>query len=104
MSDSAPAAGGIAPRRVDRGAVRQWGIALFTTALVIAPLAPILLQSLMGKPLYDGIGAFGAANYVRLFTNPELRSAVANSLVFAFLTTALALAIGAGMAIAVGRT
>lgn len=104
MRNAAPAAGSVAPRRVDRGAVLQWGIALFTTALVIAPLAPVLLQSLMGKPLYDGIGAFGAANYVRLFTNPELRSAVANSLVFAFLTTALALAVGAGMAIAVGRT
>lgn len=104
MKDAIPAAGALAARRVDRGAVLQWAVALFTVVLVLAPLAPVVLQSLMAKPLYDGIGAIGLVNYERLFTNPALREAVVNSLVFAFLTTALALLIGAGMAIAVGRT
>jgi iron(III) transport system permease protein len=89
---------------VDRGAVLQWAIAIFTGALVLAPLVPVILQSLMAKPLYDGVGAFSAANYAQLFTSRELREAVANSLFFAFLTTILALLIGVGAAIAVGRT
>jgi iron(III) transport system permease protein len=103
MSDTMPAAA--APARwVDRGTLLQWGVALFTFVLVAAPLVPVLLQSLMAKPIYDGVGAFSVVNYARLFTNPSLREAVGNSLVFAFFTTVLALVIGAGAAIAVGRT
>ncbi len=95
----------IVPRwRVDRGTVLQWTTALLTLALVAAPLAPVILQSMMGRPLYDGVGAFTWHNYVRLFTNRALLEAVGNSLVFAFLTTIVALVIGAGAAIAVGRT
>ena len=90
--------------RVDRGAILQWGIALFTVVLVVAPLVPVILQSLMAKPLYDGIGTFSAANYVQLLTSAAVREAVANSMVFAFMTTVLAMVIGAGAAIAVGRT
>lgn len=104
MRNAAPAAGAPPARWVDRGTALQWAVAAFTVVLVVAPLAPVVLQSAMGKPLYDGIGAFGPGNYARLFTNPALREAVVNSLVFAFFTTALALVIGAGMAIAVGRT
>ena len=90
--------------RVDRGAILQWGIALFTVVLVVAPLVPVILQSLMAKPLYDGIGTFSAANYAKLFTSPAVREAVGNSMMFAFMTTVLAMVIGAGAAIAVGRT
>jgi iron(III) transport system permease protein len=91
-------------RSVDRGTVLQWAVAALTAALVLAPLVPVVLQSLMAKPLYDGVGGFGFANYAKLLTSTALREAVANSLVFAFMTTLLALAIGAGFAIAVGRT
>jgi iron(III) transport system permease protein len=90
--------------RPDRGTVLQWSVALFTLVLVMAPILPVILQSLMGKPLYDGVGAFGARNYLQLATSPVVREAVGNSLLFAFLTTVLALVIGAGAAIAVGRT
>jgi iron(III) transport system permease protein len=54
--------------------------------------------------LYDGVGRLTAANYAALFTDATLRASVANSLVFAFLTTVIALVLGAGAAIAVGRT
>ena len=91
-------------RSVDRGTVLQWAVAALTAALVLAPLVPVVLQSLMAKPLYDGVGGFGLANYAKLLTSAALRESVANSLVFAFMTTLLALAIGAGFAIAVGRT
>ena len=104
MTTAAPATG-IAPRwLVDRGTVLQWTTALFTLALVFTPLVPVILQSLMRRPLYDGIGAFTSDNYLRLLTSETLRQAVGNSLLFAFMTTLLAMLIGAGAAIAVGRT
>jgi iron(III) transport system permease protein len=88
----------------DRGAVLQWAVAAFTVVLVVSPLVPIVMQSLMAKPLYDGIGRFSVANYAQLLTSPAVREAVFNSLVFAFMTTLIAMVIGAGAAIAVGRT
>src|SRR5450830_493165 len=104
MRTAAPASG-IAPRwLVDRGTVLQWATALFTLALVFTPLVPVILQSLMRQPLYDGVGAFTSDNYIRLLTSQTLREAMCNSLIFAFMTTLLAMLIGAGAAIAVGRT
>ena len=95
----------VAPeRRVDRGTILQWGVAAFTVLLVVGPLVPIILQSVMAKPLYDGFGPLSLGNYQALFTTKEVGQAVVNSLVFAFFTTVLALAIGAAAAIAVGRT
>lgn len=104
MTKVAAAFAATRPRRVDRGAMLQWAIAVFTVVLVVTPLLPVILQSLMTKPLYDGIGMLSASNYARLFTSPEVREAVFNSLAFAFMTTVLSLVIGAGAAIAVGRT
>ena len=64
MSTAAPAA----PRslRVDRGTIIQWAVAAFTVVLVIGPIVPVILQSVMAKPLYDGFGAFSLANYREL--------------------------------------
>jgi iron(III) transport system permease protein len=104
MTKAATVPAAARPARVDRGAILQWGITLFTIVLVVAPLVPVVLQSLMAKPLYDGVGALSLANYATLFTSPTVREAVTNSLVFAFMTTLLAMVVGAGFAIAVGRT
>jgi iron(III) transport system permease protein len=103
MTDALPAAAPSA-RWADRGKLLQWGVALATLFLVAAPLVPVMLQSLLSTPLYDGVGGLTGANYAALFTDATLRSSVANSLVFAFLTTVIALVLGAGAAIAVGRT
>src|SRR3954471_23973341 len=102
MSLAAPAAARTA--RVDRGTIIQWAVAAFTVVLVVGPIVPIILQSVMAKPLYDGFGAFSLANYRELFTSADVGEAVWNSLVFAFFTTLLALVIGVGAAIGVGRT
>lgn len=104
MTTAAPVAVAARFPRVDRGAVIQWSIAIFTGVLVLAPLVPVILQSLMAKPLYDGVSALSLANYAELLTSAAVRDAVGNSLVFAALTTVLSLVIGAGAAIAVGRT
>jgi iron(III) transport system permease protein len=104
MKDVA-AAGTAAPARwPDRGTVLQWAVAAFTVALVLAPIVPVILQSLMGRPIYDGVGAVTARNYVQLVTSRAVLESVANSLVFGVMTTVIALVIGAGAAIAVGRT
>ena len=81
MSSAAPAA----PRalRVDRGTIIQWAVAAFTVVLVIGPIVPIVLQSVMGKPLYDGFGALSLANYRELFTSADVGEAVWTSLVSA---------------------
>lgn len=104
MTSIAPAPAAARAPRVDRGKALQWAVMLFTAVLVLSPLVPVVMQSLMAKPLYDGIGQFTAGNYVQLLTSATVREAVGNSLVFATLTTLLALVIGAGAAIAVGRT
>lgn len=104
MSHVATAPAVARPARLDRGTMLQWGVAAFTVLLVVGPLVPIILQSLMAKPLYDGFGALSLANYRELFTSKAVGGAVVNSLIFAFLTTVLALVIGAAAAIAVGRT
>jgi iron(III) transport system permease protein len=104
MRNAMPAAAAASPRWAERGTALQWAVALFTVVLVAAPLIPVVLQSAMAKPLYDGVGALSAVNYGRLFTSPALREAVINSLAFAFLTTVIALVLGAAAAIAVGRT
>src|SRR3954462_14836961 len=104
MRNAMPTAAAAPPRWADRGTLLQWAVALFTALLVAAPLIPVVLQSVLAKPLYDGVGALTAMNYAGLFTSPALREAVFNSLVFAFLTTAIALVLGAAAAIAVGRT
>lgn len=104
MSHVATAPAVARPARLDRGTMLQWGVAAFTVILVVGPLVPIILQSLMAKPLYDGFGALSLANYRELFTSKAVGGAVVNSLIFAFLTTVLALVIGAAAAIAVGRT
>ncbi|HXZ49546.1 MAG TPA: iron ABC transporter permease [Usitatibacter sp.] len=88
----------------DRGAVVQWAVAAFTVALVLTPIVPVVLQSLMGRALYDGIGSFTARNYAGLVTSRTVLEAVGNSLVFGVLTTVIALVIGGGAAIAIGRT
>lgn len=89
---------------VDHGAVIQWTTAGFTLLLVLLPIAPILVQALIDRPIYEGGGAVTAANFVHLLADPEFHVATLNSLVFAVLTTIFSVAVGATAAIAIGRT
>ena len=47
----------------------QWSVAAFTVALVCAPLAVALLQSVRSTPLYEPHWALTLDHYVRLLTN-----------------------------------
>ncbi|MFE2379930.1 ABC transporter permease [Streptomyces misionensis] len=91
-----------------RGAGREVGIHyavfLLTAVLVLAPVVPILYQSLRDRPLYEGGGAFVLDNYVRLFTEAGFGHTVVNTLLFAVLTTLFALGIAVPMAVLLTRT
>jgi iron(III) transport system permease protein len=68
------------------------------------PIAPIILQSLIDRPLYDAGKVFTLKNYVDLLTSSILLETVRNTLLFASLTTVFAGVLGAVFAILIGRT
>ncbi|MER7786828.1 iron ABC transporter permease [Streptomyces sp. NPDC097640] len=82
----------------------HWLTFLVTAALVLAPVVPILYQSVRNQPLYAAGGAFTLSNYARLFTEAEFGTIILNTLLFAVLTTVFALAIAIPMAILLERT
>lgn len=82
----------------------HWLTFLVTAVLVLAPVVPILYQSVRNQPLYAAGGAFTLSNYTHLFTSAGFGSIVLDTLLFAVLTTVFALAIAVPMAILLERT
>ncbi|MEV5013435.1 ABC transporter permease [Streptomyces sp. NPDC053780] len=82
----------------------HWLTFLATAALVLAPVVPILYQSVRNQPLYAAGGAFTLSNYTHLFTSAGFGSIILDTLLFAVLTTVFALAIAVPMAILLERT
>lgn len=82
----------------------QWGVALLTLLLVVAPLGPILWQSFLDRPLYEAGAVPGFANYVRLFGDPDFHAVLRNSFVFAVLATAIAVLAGVAFTLFLERT
>src|SRR4051812_1091409 len=82
----------------------QWLLAALAAVLIVGPLLPILLQSLVDKPLYEPDRAFTLGNYTRILGSAEVWSTIGTTLVFAVATTALAVGLGTGMAVVLGRT
>lgn len=81
-----------------------WGTIIVLALLVLAPVVPTLYQSIMDRPLYEVGGIFTLDNYVRLFTEADFGTVALNTVIFALLTTVLAIAIAVPMAIVVVRT
>lgn len=90
--------------RLSTALVIQSLTALATIILVAAPLAPVLWQSLVDRPLYEAGGLFTADNYVRLFSDGGFYSVVWNSVLLAFATTLVACALGIAFAVFLERT
>lgn len=82
----------------------QWAIFIITAILVVFPAWPILYQSVMDKPLYEQSRAFTLDNFTRVLNDAEFWSVLATTLVFAVLTTILAVIIGAALALLFTRT
>lgn len=90
--------------RFSRALIIQSLVAVATVILVAAPLAPVLWQSLIDRPLYEAGGLFTAENYVRLLSDAGFHNVIWNSLLLAFETTVVACVLGVAFAIFLERT
>src|SRR5690242_14449659 len=82
----------------------QWLLTVVATVLVVFPLAPILFQSVLDRPLYESDRAFTLSNYGRILGSAEFRATLGTTLVFGLLTTILAVVIGTALAVLLTRT
>src|SRR5918912_889015 len=77
----------------------QWLVAIIATVLVVFPLAPILYQSVLDRPLYEADKAFTLGNYTRILSSGEFWSTLGTTAIFAAITTALAVVFGTAFAV-----
>ena len=89
---------------VGRDRLVQYAVLVIVALFVVAPIAPILYQSVRSKPLYDSTGAFTGDAYVKLFTEAGFGQVILNTAIFAVLTTFLTLLFAIPMAVLVVRT
>jgi iron(III) transport system permease protein len=82
----------------------QWLVTVIATVLIVFPLAPIVYQSFLDRPLYEADKEFTLSNYTRILTSPEFWSTLGTTAVFAFATTVLAVVVGTAMAVILTRT
>ena len=78
-----------------------WGLVV---ALVLGPFLPLAYASVRDRPLYEEGGVFTIQPYRELFRERAFWEAWWNTLQFATLTTAMAVALGAAVAILCTRT
>jgi iron(III) transport system permease protein len=88
----------------DRSRLIFWGVSLLTTVLVVGPIAPIIAQAFLDKPLYAGDAAYTTANFGRLFGDEAILRTFFNTLYFGVLTMVIAQLFGSIMAVVIGRT
>jgi iron(III) transport system permease protein len=93
------------PRRslLPAGAL-QWSIWALVSALILGPFVPILYASIQDKPLYESARSFTVQPYRDLLGDGAFWRAALNTLEYAALTTAIAVAVGAAFAILIART
>ena len=78
-----------------------WGLTLL---VVVGPVVPIVIAALWSTPLYRSGGHLTLDNFQGLLTDPAWWGAVANSLLFATLTTTLSVVFGVVTAVLLTRT
>ncbi|HWL82507.1 MAG TPA: iron ABC transporter permease [Roseomonas sp.] len=98
--EAAPAPPSAFPREVPI----QYGTALLVLVLVVAPLLPVLLQSLLDGALYEEHYNLTLANFVRLARTDGFGLVLLNTAILAGLTTLVAQLFGTLAAILFGRT
>lgn len=89
---------------VGRDRIVQYAVFITLAIFVIAPIVPILYQSVRDRPLYDGAGLFTVNNFVTLFADAGFGQVILNTAIFAIGTTMLTLVIAIPMAVLVVRT
>ena len=73
-------------------------------ACVLAPVLPLLYASVQSKPIYDAGRSFTLSAYQQLFSDPAFWAAARNTLEFAAITTACAVALGSVFAVLCARS
>jgi iron(III) transport system permease protein len=93
------------PRRalVPAGVI-QWATWLLVVTLILGPFIPLVYASIRDRPLYEAGGVFTVDPYRQLFSDGAYWHAWKNTLAFATLTTLIAVALGAVVAILCART
>lgn len=73
-----------------------WGriFALLLAGFLLLPIAPILYQAFLSRPLYDRTAALTLDNFRRLAADPDFLPAVMNTVYFAGSSTLIALLLG----------
>ncbi|MGP4017693.1 ABC transporter permease [Saccharopolyspora sp. 5N708] len=89
---------------IDKGVLLQYATLAFLALFVIAPIAPILYQSFIDRPLYETGKIFTIDNFVKLFTEAGFGQVIVNTVLLAVLTTVLTLVFAVPMAVLVVRT
>lgn len=89
---------------ISRSAGIQWVVFLFTIPLVTLPIAPIIYQSFIDRPIYDTGHVLTIDNFARLISSPLLLEITINTLMFAAIATAISQVFGAVFAVLIGRT
>lgn len=82
----------------------QTMLAVATVVLVLFPLVPIVVQAFSDRPLYDPVRAVTLSNFGRVLSSGAFWSVVGTTVLFATLTTLLAITLGTALAILVERT
>lgn len=89
--------------KLSRSLLIQWAVSIGVVALVAAPLAPVLYQSLVDRPLYESGAIFTFDNYARLFGHARFYEVIWNSLLLATFSTIIALGLGVSFALLLER-
>jgi len=82
----------------------HWATWLLVVTLIVGPFVPLLYASLRDRPLYEAGGVLTVQPYRQLFGDSAFWDAWGNTLMFASLTTLMAVLGGALVAILVTRT
>jgi len=99
-AEAAPAPPPAIPREIPI----QYGTALLVLVLVVAPLLPVLLQSVLDGALYEEHYNLTLKNFARLARTEGFGQVLLNTFVLAGLTTLVAQVVGTAAAILFGRT
>src|SRR5215212_10873521 len=93
------------PRRsIVPASLLQWLTWALVVTLVLGPFLPLACASIRDRPLYESGGVFTLEPYRELLRERAFWHAWWNTLQFAVLTTAMAVALGAAVAILCTRT
>lgn len=82
----------------------QWLVGIVATILIVFPLAPILFQSVLDRPLYEVDRAFTLGNYSRILSSGEFWGTLGTTALFGIATTILSVVLGTALAVILTRT